>query len=75
MSYTLKHFKIPFFKNQLLNLVTLCHGFCISYGLAHVLSIFQLLRFQVSHPKNYKYCKFPPSGATAATFFIRLTSL
>ena len=39
---TLKHLKIPFFfKTNYYDFVTLCHGFCISYDLAHVLSNFQ----------------------------------
>ena len=75
MLYTLKHFKIPFFKKQLLNLVTLCHGFCISYGLAHALSNFQLLTVSSIPFQSYKYCKFPPTGATSATFLVVLTSL
>ena len=31
---------IFFFEISYCDLVTLCHGFCISYGLAHVLSDF-----------------------------------
>ena len=53
MLYTLKRFKIPFFKNQLLNLVTLCYGFCISYRLAHVLSNFSTFNgFKYPIPKT-----------------------
>ena len=59
MSYTLKHFKIPFFKNQLLNLVTLCHGFCISYRLAHVLSNFSNFNgFKYPMPKTINTASF-----------------
>ena len=75
MSCTLKHFKIPFFEISYCDLVTLCHDFCINYGLAHALSNFKLLTVSSIPCQNYKYCKFPPSGATAATFLFALTSL
>ena len=75
MSCTLKHLKIPFFETYYCDFVTLCHGFCISYDLAHVLSNFQLLTVSRTPRQTYKYCKFPPSGATAATISFELTSL
>ena len=71
----IKRFKISFLKTNYCDLVTLCHIFRISYGLAHALSIFQLLTVSSIPFKSYKYCEFPPPGATAATFFIRATSL
>ena len=75
MSYTLTILKIPFLKTNYCDFVTLGHGFCISYGLAHALSNFQLLTVSSIPFQSYKYFKFPPTGATAATFLVVLTSL
>ena len=50
MLCTLKPYKIPLLEIIHCDLVNLCHGFCISYGLAHVLNDYSL--FQVSHTKT-----------------------
>ena len=47
---TLKFLQISILKIIHCDLVNLCHGFCISYGLARVLSDYSL--FQVSHTKT-----------------------
>ena len=64
MLCTLKHLKIPFFKTNYCDFVTLCHGFCISYDLAHVLSNFQLLTVSRTPRQTYKYCNFLAFCAT-----------
>ena len=50
MLCTLKFLQISILKIFRCDLVNLCHGFCISYGLAHVLNDYSL--FQVSHTKT-----------------------
>ena len=66
MSFTLKHLKISFFETYYCDLVTLCHGFCISYDLAHVLTNFFLKFLTVSRTprQTYKYCNFLALCAT-----------
>ena len=53
-----------FKKTNYCDLVTLCHVSCISYGLAHVLSNFQLLTVSRTPHQIYKYCNFLASCAT-----------
>ena len=67
MSCTLKHLEIPFLEISYCDLVTVCHGFCISYGLAHVLSDYSL--FQVSHAKTI-ILQVPTFWCYCSHFFI-----
>ena len=48
------------------DLVTLCHGFCISYGIAHVLNDYSL--FQVPHVKAINTAIFWPLAPLHSVF-------
>ena len=63
---TLKSLQISILKIIHCDLVNLCHGFCISYGLAHVLSECSL--FQVSHTKTINTANFLASCDTPLKF-------
>ena len=66
----IKNLKIPFYKTNYCNLVTLCHGFRINYRLAHALNSFQLLTVSSIPCKTYKYRKVPTFWCYCSHFII-----